>query len=170
MRIQIIKYFTCAIACILSLNFCSIKTENISHKEPTRDSLVVSKNCDIKFPSSNNPLKESLICFFNENSCPTCVFEVKEYCDILKRSNSFNLEFYTHKNNKSINNYLKKIPNLNIIEVDPYYLKLSNPIILKIDKNGSIVTSFNVLFESPHKTREFISNLIINNNILSGGE
>jgi len=107
------------------------------------------------FPNGLSPAKNSIICFFTQKDCPSCVYDVKNYSDI----SNLDIKFYTNYGNKGIANVKMRISDIMVVNVDSIFLKLQFPVVIVTDMNGKIIKWLKIDYYSPKETRDYIFSL-----------
>lgn len=145
------------IICLLLLMFAIIKIyNNIKDTEQEKDLQMNFNYVGHHFPSCDSLMPNSLICFFAKATCPSCIYDIMNYYDILARSNKFPMSFITVDGNTQLNELRKRIPTLITLDVDSLYLSLRKPLLIITNENGTITDYEIVNFETPYLTRDFM--------------
>lgn len=112
------------------------------------------------FPSKRMPEKNAIICYFTQNACSSCIYDVKDYEEILKKSFGFNMVYYTNGVNKNnLDQLFHRIPNLRIINENPIFDYLDFPLILVTDQTGKIKSWIMTDFSTSKRTRVFMDKI-----------
>ena len=110
----------------------------------------------LSFPTCDSSMPYSLICFFAQAVCPSCIFDIMNYYNILSRSNEFSMSFVTVASNTQYKEIKQRIPTLSTLDVDSFFISTTKPLLFVTDENGVIIDFEIVSYETPYLTRDFM--------------
>jgi len=91
---------------------------------------------NIVFPQKREPIRQEKICYFNDKSCPSCIYCIKERVDLLGCED---FKFYTNIENEYLSDIKKMIPETISISVDSIFEALPYPVLFETDGTGRII-------------------------------
>lgn len=126
-----------------------------------KEIIIPNKYVDCKFEGCffvvNDTLyTEKTICFFSNNSCPTCILEVLKYSQAIYSCPK--VLFFTNKID-TVNLSFYSILNPKVFNFNDCWTKTNTPILFQTDKSGKIYNLLKINYNEPYLVKEYLLRL-----------